>query len=60
MKPLDQYYKTNNLLAKSQARKLYRHLKTAAIGILQEEMKRAPSGRKQTWKMAIRAVKDKL
>lgn len=56
----ESYYTKNPILVKSQARKLYRHLKATAIEILQEEMKRAPSGRKQTWKMAIRAVKDKL
>lgn len=60
MKPLDQFYAQNSILAKSVARKLYRHLKSAAIEILQEEMKQAPSTRKPTWRMAIRALKDKL
>jgi hypothetical protein len=59
-KPLEAYYKTNPILARSQARKLYRHLKAVAIEILQEEMKQTSSNRKPTWKMAIRALKDKL
>lgn len=59
-KPLDEYYKTNPILARSQARKLYRHLKAAAIEILQDEVKQAPSVRKPTWRMAIRALRDKL
>ena len=60
MKPLDKYYETNPILARSQARKLYRHLKAAAIRILQDEMKQAPSSRKPTWRMAIRALREKL
>lgn len=60
MKALDEYYETNHLLARAQTRKLYRHLKAAAIGILQEEMKQATSARKATWRMAIRALKEKL
>jgi hypothetical protein len=39
MKPLESYYAKNPILARAQARKLYRHLKAAAIEILQEEMK---------------------
>lgn len=50
MKPLDQFYLENHIL----------HLKAAAIGILQEEMKQATNARKTTWRMAIRALRDKL
>jgi hypothetical protein len=60
MTPLESYYKTNNILARSQARKLYRHLKATVFKILQDEAKQATGREKLIFKKAIRLLKEKL
>lgn len=60
MNPLDQFYINNNLIAKAQARKLYRHLKATAIKILQEEAKHANGRDKIIGKKYVALLKKKL
>ena len=57
---LDEYYKTNHLLARAQARKLYRHLKAAVFKILQDEAKQAKGRDKIIGKKFIKMLKKKL
>lgn len=58
--PFESYYAQNPVLAKSQARKLYRHIKKTAIELLQAECKRAIGGKKVTVREMIRLLEKEL
>lgn len=60
IKPLEQFYLENHILAKLVARKLYRHLKAAVFKILQDEAKQATGREKLIFKKVIRLLKEKL
>jgi hypothetical protein len=56
----EKFYKDNPILMKSQARKLYRHCKKAAVTILQDEAKAATGRTKVIIKRCIRIMNEKL
>lgn len=56
----EKFYKDNPILMKSQARKLYRHCKKAAITILQDEAKAATGRNKIICKKCITLLKRGL
>lgn len=60
MKLLESYYAENDILAKSQVRKLYRHFRKAVFKILQDEAKQATGREKLIFKKAIRLLKENL
>ena len=59
-KILESYYKTNHILAKSVARKLYRHIKVAAIELLEAEAKRSTGRAKIITKHNIKVLNENL